>query len=95
MSMISIQSCKLLRHPGIRCPVGLRISSRILRKTPALFVMSRIFALIFALFGYFWFNLADFRHFWVDFGHIPADFEHFLTAFISRFWDKGSGAQKA
>ena len=71
----------------------MRTSSRILRETPALFVVSGIFAVTYALFGYFWFNLPDFQHFWVDFGHIQADFEHFLTAFISRFWVKGSGAQ--
>ena len=57
------------------------------------FVVSRIFAVTYALFGYFWFNLPDFQHFWVDFGHIPADFEHFLSAFISRFWVKGAGAK--
>ena len=77
-------------HLGMRCPVGLRTSSRILRATPAFFVVSRIFVATYALFGYF---LVNFQHFWVDFGHIQADFEHFLTAIISRFWVKGSGAQ--
>ena len=47
------QSCKLLRHLGMRCPVGLRSSSRIWRATPALFVVSRIFAVTFAHFGFF------------------------------------------
>ena len=57
--------------------------------TRALLVVSRIFAVTYALFGYFWFNLPDFQHFWVDFGHIRADFKCFLTAFISRFLGKG------
>ena len=75
------------------CPVGFGTSSRILRATPALSVMSRIFAVIYALFGYFWVNLPDFQHFWVDFGHSWTNFEHILTAFISRFWVNELGAQ--
>ena len=58
-----------------------------------LFVVSRIFAVTYALFGYFWVNLLDFEHFWVDFGHLRVDFEHFLNTFISRLWVDGSGAQ--
>ena len=58
-----------------------------------LIVVSRIFALPYTLFGYFWVNLSDLRHFWVDFGHFCTDFEHFLTAFISRFWVSGLGTQ--
>ena len=50
------------------------------------FVLSRTFAVTYTLFGYFWVNLPDFQHFWVDFGHIWTDFEYILTAFISRFW---------
>ena len=68
-------------------------SSRILRATPVLFVESRTCAVTYALFEYFWVNLPDFQLYWVDFGHIQADFEYFLPAFISRFWVKGSGAQ--
>ena len=52
------QSWKLLRHLGTGCPVGLETSSRILMESPALFVVSRIFALTYALLGYFWVNLA-------------------------------------
>ena len=57
------------------------------------FVLSRKFAVTYALFGYLWVNLPDFQNLWVEFGHIWTDFEHFLTAFISRFWVNGSGAQ--
>ena len=53
-------------------------SSRIFRGSPAVFVLSRNFAVTYALFGYFWVNLPDFPHF-------LANFDHFLTAFISRF----------
>ena len=52
------------------------------------FVLVRNSAATYTLFGYFWFNLPDFQHFRVDFGQIRADFEHFLTAFISRLWVK-------
>ena len=72
---------------------GFGTSSRILRGSPMVFVLSRNFAVTYALFGYFWVNLPDFQHFWVDFGHIQADFEHFLTAFISRFSVNGSDSQ--
>ena len=68
-------------------------SSRILRGGPAVFVLSRNFAVTYALFGYFWVNLPDFPHFWDDFGHFWANFEHFLTAFISRFLVNGSDSQ--
>ena len=41
-----VQSWKLLRHLGTGCQVGLGTSSRILRPSPAFFVVSRIFAVI-------------------------------------------------
>ena len=78
---------------GRSFPVGLGTSSRILRGSPAAFVLNRNFGVTYSLFGYFWVNLPDIQHFWVDFGHIRADLEYFLTAFISRFWVNGSGAQ--
>ena len=83
----------MLRHLGTGCPVGLGIGSRILGVSPALYIVRRIFAVSYALFGYFWVNLPDFQHFWVDFGHFWANFEHFLTAFISSFLVNGSDAQ--
>ena len=63
-------------------------SSRILGGSPMVFVLSRNFAVTYTLFGYFWVNLPDFQHFWVNFshywvnfGHFCANFEHILTAF--------------
>ena len=47
------QSCKLLRHLGTSCQVGLETSSRISMVYPALFAMSRILKVSPALFGYF------------------------------------------
>ena len=61
--------------------------------SPTLFVLSKGFAATYALFGYFWVNLPNFQHFWVDFDHFWTDFEHFLTTFISRFLVHGSDAQ--
>ena len=87
------QSWKLCRKLGRSFPVGLGTSSRILRGSPAVFVLSRNFAVNCAFFGLFWVNFADFQHFWVDFGHFWANFEHFLTAFISRFLENGSASQ--
>ena len=87
------QRCKLCRKLGRSFPVGLGTSSRILRGSPAVFVLSRNFAVNCAFFGLFWVNFADFQHFWVDFGHFWANFEHFLTAFISRFLENGSASQ--
>ena len=65
----------------------------ILWASPALLVVNRIFAVTYALFLYLSVNLPYFQHFCVDFGHIWTYFEHFLTAFTSRFWVNGSGAQ--
>ena len=87
------QRGKLCGKLGRSFPVGLGTSSRILRGSPAVFVLSRNFAVTYALFGYFWVNLPDFPHFWVDFGNFWANFEHFLTAFISRFSVNGSDSQ--
>ena len=87
------QRWKLCRKLGRSFPVGLGTSSRILRGSPAVFVLSRNFAVNCAFFGLFWVNFADFQHFWVDFGHFWANFEHFLTAFISRFLENGSASQ--
>ena len=87
------QRWKLCRKLGRSFPVGLGTSSRILRGSPAVFVLSRNFAVNCAFFGLFWVNFADFQHFWVDFGHFWANFEHFLTAFISRFFVNGSDSQ--
>ena len=79
-----MQRCKLLRHLGTKCPVGFGTSSRILNANPTL--GSRIFTATYALFAYLWVKLPDFQNFWVDFGFIWTNFEHFLTAFISSFW---------
>ena len=68
-------------------------SIRILKGSPAFFVLSRNFVVCYALFGFFWVNLLDFQYFWVDFGHFWADFKQFLTTFISRFSENGSDAQ--
>jgi len=46
------QSCKLLRHLGTSCQVGLDTSSRILKIYPALYAMSRILKANLALLGY-------------------------------------------
>ena len=73
------QRCKLGGKLGRSCPVGLGTSIRILRGNPAIFGLSRNFAII------FWIFLPDFQHFWFDFGHFWADFELFLTTFISGF----------
>ena len=49
------------------------------------FVLSRIFAVMYALFRLFLVDLPDFQHFWVDFGNLLTNFEHFLSVSISRF----------
>ena len=76
-------------------PIGLGNSNRILRGSPMVFVLSRNFAVTYAVFGYLWVNLPDFQHFCVNFGHFWANFEHFLTAFISRVSVNGSDYQLA
>ena len=43
----------LCNSAGTELPVGLRTSSRIFRGSPMVFVMSRNFAITYALFGYF------------------------------------------
>ena len=86
------QRCKLYWRLGTRRPVRYGTSSRILRASPALFVMSRIFAVTYAL---FWIFFSQFAWFPTFVGHFWNDFEHFLIAFISRFRDNGSGALKA
>ena len=85
--------CKLCGKLGRSFLIGLRTSSRILRGSPRVFVLSRNFAVTYAPFGYFWVNLPDFQHFWVNFGQSWANFEHFPTAFISRFLVNGSDSQ--
>ena len=87
------QRWKLCRKLGRSFPVGLGTSSRILRGSPVFFVLSRNFAVTYALFGYFGGNLPDFPHFWVNFVHFLANFEHFLNAFISRFSVNRSDSQ--
>ena len=79
------QRGKLCGKLGRSFQEGLGTSRRILRGSPAVFVLSRNFAVTYALIGYFWVNLPDFPHLWVDFAHFWANFEHFLTASISRF----------
>ena len=64
----------------------LRTSSRILRGSPRVFVLSRNFAVTYALFGYFWVTLPDFCHFWDN-------FVHFLIALFSKFLVNRSDAQ--
>ena len=66
------QRCKLCGLMGRSCPVGLGTSSRILRRSQAVFVLSRNFAVTYALVGYFWANLPDFQHFSIDFGNFWA-----------------------
>ena len=78
------QRSKLCGKLGRSFPVGLGTSSRNLRGGPVVFVLSRNFAVTYTLFGYFGGNLPDFPHFWVNSVHVWANFEHFLTAFISR-----------
>ena len=70
---------------GRSCPLGLGNSSRNLSGSPAFIVLSWNIAVNYALFRYFWINLPDFLHFWVDFGYFWADFEHFQITFINRF----------
>ena len=88
-----MQRWKLCGKLGRGCPVGLGTSSRILRGSPAFFVLSSNFAVTYALFGYFGVNWPDFQNFWADFGHFWADFEHFLITFINRFSVNGSDSQ--
>ena len=76
---VSTQSWKLLRHLGTGCPVGLGIGSRILRVSPAFSIVRRIFAVIYAIFGYFWDNLPDFQQFWTDCGNFGTNFKHHLS----------------
>ena len=59
----SRQKCKLCGKLGRSFPVALGTSSRILRGSPKVFVLSRNFAVTYALFGYFRVNLPDFQHF--------------------------------
>ena len=68
------QRWKLCGKLGRSFPVGLGTSSRI-RGNSLVFVLSRNFAETYALLGYFWVNLFDFQHFWVNFGHFWANFE--------------------
>ena len=44
----------------VAAPGHLRTSSRIFRVSPALFIVRRIIAVSYALFGYFWVDLPDF-----------------------------------
>ena len=64
------QRCKLCWQLGRSCPVGLGTSSSILMGSPTDFVLSRNFAVTYTLLVYFWVNLPDFQHFWVDFGQL-------------------------
>ena len=80
-----LQSFKLLRQLGMSCPVALGTSSRILRATPADFVLCRSFAVNCTLFGYILVDSPDFQHFCVYFGNFLTNFEHFLIAFLSSF----------
>ena len=91
---------------GTRCPVAFGTGSRILKVSPALFVLSSIFGgnlLTFWLFfgqiclivTIFWSILSDCQHFLVNFIHSLTNFELFLSAFISRFWVNRLGAQQA
>ena len=82
---------KLCGHQGTRCPVGLGISSRILRVNQALFVLSRILAVTYALLDIFGSILPVFQHFLPDFGYFWTDFKLFLSVLISRFWINRSG----
>ena len=49
---IKAQSCKLLRHLGTSCPVGLETISRIWKVYPTLFAVSRILRAKIAFLGY-------------------------------------------
>ena len=79
------QRGELCRQLGRSCLEGLGTTSRILRGSLAVFVLSRNFAVAYTLFGYFGVNLPDFQHFWVNFGNFWANLEHIFTAFINRF----------
>ena len=63
------QRWKLCRKLGRSFPVGLGTSSRILRGSPTVFVLSRNFAVTYAVFGYFWDNIVllstVLAHFWL------------------------------
>ena len=61
---------EIVAVPRHEVPSGFGTSIRILRVSPELFVVSRIFAVIYAVFGYFGVNLPDFRHFLVILGPI-------------------------
>ena len=54
---------QIVAAPRHEVPSRFGTSSRILRASPVLFVVSRIFAVIYAVFGNFGVNLLDFRHF--------------------------------
>ena len=54
---------EIVAAPSTRCPVGLGTSGSILRVSPWLFVVSRIFAVTYAVFGYFWVIIALFATF--------------------------------
>ena len=57
------QSCKLLRHLGTSCPVGLETSRRILKVYSVLFESnSNPFSILFNIFGLI---LVNFRYFWI------------------------------
>ena len=71
------QRWKLCGKLGRSFPVGLGTSSRILRGSLMVFVLSRNFAVTYKLFGYFWVNWPDFQHFWVNFGHFWVNFGNF------------------
>ena len=77
----------------MRCPVGFGTSSRILRASPAVFVVSMIFAVTYTLldiFGPIFLIFDIFRLILVIFDGFGT-----FSALISRFWLNGSGAQLA
>ena len=75
------QSCKVLRHLGTSCPVGLETSSRIFKVYPMLFGMSKILIVTPTLFGYFLILLDWFWSILDIFGSNLTNFGHFVYCF--------------
>ena len=74
------QRGELCRQLGRSCLEGLGTTSRILRGSLAIFVLSRNFAVTYTLFGYFCVNLPDFLHFSVDLGNFWTDYRQLGVA---------------
>ena len=69
------QSCKLLRHLGTSCPVGLETTSRILKIYHAIFAMSKILKVTPPFLDIFGLNFGILERILADFGHFLTDFD--------------------